>query len=314
MAETANSAAVQDRPSWQRKRRLVLLSAGLLMLCVAGYVVFSYHHLWLARLAYWRGDAAETRRQVMAHFARHPQSAWGQFLWKQSWDLEPPPVDRSAVVAAVQASGGGPPPPTETGPKLGDPAPQITLQTLDGREVRLPEAAGGRPVVLHFGSYSCPLFRGEVDWFGELYNKYRDRVDFYTVYIRENHPFDPDKNEQLPPMFDVRVKDAKTLDERCATAETCRNELQLAMPVLVDGIDDAVGTAYAAQPTRTYVIAPDGSVAFKNSSFGPDHNSEEIEQALAALLEGQSQGETPEELPHNASEDTPADDGAGNAP
>lgn len=38
--------------------------------------------------------------------------------------------------------------------KVGDPAPDVVLAGLDGRDVHLRERIGGKPVVLIFGSYT----------------------------------------------------------------------------------------------------------------------------------------------------------------
>jgi hypothetical protein len=38
--------------------------------------------------------------------------------------------------------------------KVGDPAPDVVLASLDGGDVRLRDRIGGKPVVLIFGSYT----------------------------------------------------------------------------------------------------------------------------------------------------------------
>jgi hypothetical protein len=38
--------------------------------------------------------------------------------------------------------------------KVGDPAPDVTLRSLDDRDVRLLEHLGARPLVVIFGSYT----------------------------------------------------------------------------------------------------------------------------------------------------------------
>jgi hypothetical protein len=39
-------------------------------------------------------------------------------------------------------------------PALGETAPDFTLQDLDGKEVRLRDLVGKRPIIIEFGSYS----------------------------------------------------------------------------------------------------------------------------------------------------------------
>src|ERR1051326_8155393 len=47
------------------------------------------------------------------------------------------------------------------GPRIGDPAPDFELADLDGNWLRLSDLRG-RPVVLEFGSYTCPIFSDRV--------------------------------------------------------------------------------------------------------------------------------------------------------
>lgn len=79
------------------------------------------------------------------------------------------------------------------------------------------------------------------------------------MYIREAHPED---EWQVPVNHtdDVVFHQPRTLDERAAVAEACVLRLQLAMPTLLDEMDDAVDRAYAALPERLYVIDAEGTV------------------------------------------------------
>lgn len=54
-----------------------------------------------------------------------------------------------------------------------------------------------------------------------------------------------------------------TFDQRLALARRLREEVPGAIPILVDGIDDAVATGYGGLPNMAYVISTDGRVSFK---------------------------------------------------
>ena len=72
----------------------------------------------------------------------------------------------------------------------GELAPDFTL--LDGdhkNEVTLSKLRG-KPVVLVFGSCTCPPFVASTQAAEKLHEQYHDRVHFYLVYIREAHPID----------------------------------------------------------------------------------------------------------------------------
>jgi hypothetical protein len=79
----------------------------------------------------------------------------------------------------------------------------------------------------------------------------------------------------------VSVRDPATQDERRAVASTCAMRLELRMPMVVDGIDNAVGSAYGGWPDRLYLVARDGRIAYQGGDgpfgFRPDELGRAIE-------------------------------------
>ena len=73
-----------------------------------------------------------------------------------------------------------------------------------------------------------------------------------------------------------------TLDERLAAARQGVERLGLTMPVLVDGMDDAVSEAFAAWPERIYVVRADARLAYVG---GPGPFAFEPDEAYAVLDE-----------------------------
>ncbi len=165
---------------------------------------------------------------------------------------------------------------------LGQAAPDLHLRSADGRrEVQLSALCGVKPVVLLFGSYTCPNFRSVVEPLRSVCQRYQHEVDFYCVYIREAHGVQDGlipENQQLPPIYT-----AATLDQRVANAQFCTEDLGIPMPVLVDSMDDQAATTYRAWPVRAYVIDCDGKIIFKDVAAGGTH-AEAIDQALMKLL------------------------------
>ena len=93
------------------------------------------------------------------------------------------------------------------------------------------------------------------------------------MYIREAHPVDG--RAPMAAQDQPVVEDPLTMDERSHLATTCVRDLTLdPIPTLVDGLDDAVNKAYAAWPDRLYLIAKDGTVAYRGEpgpfGFDPD--------------------------------------------
>ena len=78
--------------------------------------------------------------------------------------------------------------------------------------------------------------------------------------------------------------DPKTMMERRHVAARCESELKYGIPTLVDDIDDSVNRAYAAMPTRLYLIGIDGRVAYAGG-LGPfGFKPRELKVAIEKLL------------------------------
>ncbi len=80
------------------------------------------------------------------------------------------------------------------------------------------------------------------------------------------------------------VYDPKTIEERRKIAGSCETALQYGIRTYVDGMDDAVNKAYAAWPTRLYLIGLDGKVVY-HGGLGPfDFHPSKLEKAIQEYL------------------------------
>jgi type I thyroxine 5'-deiodinase len=87
------------------------------------------------------------------------------------------------------------------------------------------------------------------------------------VYISEAHPTDiwqMQSNVRERVLFRNPTTDA----EREQVAGSCVRNLHIAIPALIDGIDNKVERAYTGWPDRLYLIGKDGIVHYK-SAPGP---------------------------------------------
>jgi len=128
----------------------------------------------------------------------------------------------------------------------------------------------------------------------DLYEQYHDRVQFIVIYIREAHPIDgwwlgggvfglAMKVQRSKAATDVY--DPKTMEERRQVAARCESALQYGIPTLVDEIDDPVNRAYAAIPTRLYLVGTDGRVVYAGG-LGPfGFKPQELKVAIERLLD-----------------------------
>jgi hypothetical protein len=135
-----------------------------------------------------------------------------------------------------------------------------------------------------------------------MYRRYKDKVEFVAVYVREAHPSDGwtlPSNEKVG----LSVSQHRTFGERCEAAKVCCSSLKMTIPMVVDEIDDRVGIAYSGMPDRLYVVDARGRVAYKGGRGPFGYKPAELEQALLLLLLDESQGRPPVKTPRAADKD-----------
>jgi hypothetical protein len=118
----------------------------------------------------------------------------------------------------------------------------------------------------------------------ELWETWRERVEFVVVYIREAHPEEgwvvtPNRQEE------IRINDPTSTDERVEVAASCAINLKIRIPVLVDEVDDEIASAYGALPDRLYLIGQDGTVAFQGEPGPWGFNPAALQSAMENLLD-----------------------------
>jgi Iodothyronine deiodinase len=116
-----------------------------------------------------------------------------------------------------------------------------------------------------------------------LHQRYKDRVQFLAIYVREAHPTDGwrvPSNDKVG----ISILQPKTQKERTKVADQCCATLEITMPLLVDGLDDRVGHAYSGMPDRMYVIDRLGKVVYQGGRGPFGFKPGEMEQSLAMML------------------------------
>lgn len=165
----------------------------------------------------------------------------------------------------------------DPGPRVNQAAPDFTLG-----EVSLHELYAKKPVVLVFGSYSCPNFRDSAEALKSLYRKYGSRSAFLLVYIREAHAsnnWQSGRNSAEP------VTEAATLTQKQEHAAMCSRKLHLPFPAVVDGMDGAVESSYRAWPSRVFIVSTAGRVTYSSRLTELDFRPLEMEQVLRRTIE-----------------------------
>lgn len=116
-----------------------------------------------------------------------------------------------------------------------------------------------------------------------MQRRYKDRVAFLAIYVREAHPVD---GWRMPAndKVGIALEQPRDQGERVRVAQQCCTALEMTMPLLVDAIDDRVGQAYSGMPDRLYLIDGAGRVAYQGGRGPFGFKPGELEQALLMLL------------------------------
>ena len=125
----------------------------------------------------------------------------------------------------------------------------------------------------------------------QMYQDYKDIAEFRMVYIHEAHAADGRRPGRMA--REKGINDHKDIEERCATAEMLMEDESLTIPMLIDGMDNAVNEAYSAQPDRVFLVRKDGTLAVA-AARGPRGFNPALKDVARWLKEFSESGEEPE--------------------
>lgn len=156
---------------------------------------------------------------------------------------------------------------TETGPGIGEKAPDLTLTTLDGTPHRLLDFPGDF-LVLEMGSITCPLFQSRRPGMQGL-SRDMPGVTHAVLYVREAHPGD-----LIPPH--------RSQSDKLACAAHLRDRDGEGRLILVDDLDGTAHRALGEMPNAVFILNRNGCVVFRSDW----NNPAATRRALLALREG----------------------------
>ena len=117
----------------------------------------------------------------------------------------------------------------------------------------------------------------------KLSAQYKDKVDFYAVYILEAHPTDV-WEMQSNVRDNVLFRSPRDEEERASVAGTCVRRLGIKFPAVVDSFDNQVENAYTGWPDRLYLIGSNGRVLYKSKpgpfGFHPEDLAAAMQKAV----------------------------------
>ncbi|MCX7718192.1 MAG: redoxin domain-containing protein [Candidatus Sumerlaeaceae bacterium] len=161
-------------------------------------------------------------------------------------------------------------------PEAGRQAPPFHLITLEGKPVTA-ETFRGRPLVLEFGSLTCPVFRANIAAMNLLADAVGDRAAFLLVYTLEAHPqgsvspysdgeWVPDKNFQEG----VLRRQPSDASARMALAREAVEKFGVRLPVAVDSMDNKTWAAFGSRANSAFVLDSAGVIVAAQEWTDPD--------------------------------------------
>mgnify|MGYP001216592591 FL=1 len=115
-----------------------------------------------------------------------------------------------------------------------------------------------------------------------LNSQYKDRMEFFVVYVQEAHPTDGwqvDSNVQ----DEVYYRQHQSYDEREEVAQSCTIDLHISIPTVVEEMDNAIDEAYGAAPERLYLIGKDSRVVYHGGAGPHLFDLEELDEAIQKM-------------------------------
>ncbi len=238
----------------------------------------------------FRSVLAATRNDYDAAFylasilANRGRTAEARPLAERALQLRPRSQEARSLLAGLDAPRAAALPAGEPSPLVGRPAPDVELHTASGGTLRL-SSLRGRPVLLAFGSFTCPQFRHGAPVLNRLYERYRDRVEFRLVYMREAHP-QGEWQSTINARQGVSLPEARSERERGEHAGLCRTRLAIPYEAVLDGMNGAAEHAFSAFPSRAFVVDRTGKVTYATALDEESLRPEALAAALDAVVRG----------------------------
>ncbi|WP_327097535.1 redoxin domain-containing protein [Nocardia vinacea] len=156
---------------------------------------------------------------------------------------------------------------------VGDPIPRIDLPTIEGGRFSTDSmVADGRPVLLVFGSLTCPVTESAGPGLLDLHRRYGDAIRFVVVNVREAHP-------------GADIPQPSAIEEKMRNTRALGRHHGFAFEVAVDDIDGTVHRAFGTRPSSAYIIDPSGTIVFRAHW---SNRREPLEDALRAVVAGRA--------------------------
>jgi len=205
-------------------------------------------------------------------------------LLERAAQIRPDSAEARDALAAARDRRMQQAPAGDDGPAIGSVAPRFLLARAgSGEPVDLRDLLRNGALVAVFGSYTCPQLRTAAPVLNELSKKFGPRVTFALVYVSEAHgsgAWQSTANEREH----IDLPAERTMADKQEHAALCLRKLRIPYQALVDGMDRATEKAYAAWPSRVYVIDRQGRITFQTRLTELEFDGDALASAIAMSL------------------------------
>ena len=161
----------------------------------------------------------------------------------------------------------------KSAPKAGEPFPEFKLVTTDGNTISKQDFVDRKPLLLIFGSLTCPMTASAIPTLKQLHRQFGDRIEFVMLNVREAHPGE-------------RIPQPETFAQKLTNAKALKHHFDMAWTVATDDIDGKLHHSLDTKPNAAFLMDEEGNIIFR-SIWARDEQS--LEAALTNVVSGNAQ-------------------------
>lgn len=160
----------------------------------------------------------------------------------------------------------------DTAPLIGEPLPEVTVYSADGRPFPTSNLRG-HYTVLTFGCLTCPPSMWSISGLEAVHRDYAPKgVEFFFIYKSLAHP--ELAGNYIQPF---------TLEERMAHATQAKEQFGTQIPWVVDAMDNRLKRALGDRPNSQFLIDPQGIVVRKRAWSNPALVRADLEELVGPV-------------------------------
>jgi hypothetical protein len=147
------------------------------------------------------------------------------------------------------------------------------LTTTTGSQVKKSDFIDTKPLLMVFGSLTCPMTASAIPTLKHLYRQFGDRVEFVMINVREAHPGE-------------RIPQPDTFAHKLTNAKALKHHFDMPWTVATDDIDGELHRSLDTKPNAAFLMDKKGNIIFR-SIWARDEQS--LETALDNVVKGNAQ-------------------------